>query len=610
MGPTHDSMKKVCILLSSVLGGVIALILILLLALAPVAEYVINHYGPEIVGREATVGKVRINPLRAASVSVYDFHLKEQNELTDFAAFDTLYVDMNLFALMHKEVYLRQVTVKNFTGEVLRTNDRFNFTDIIEHFQTPDSLRQESDSTPSAWKISLRNIDIIRSRVEYRDVIRDDRWELNDININIPGLYFGGNRASNAGITFQFQRGGSVGIMADYTMATNAFSVHLHMDSVSADVAQPFVRPMLNIQSLGGTVSGDLSADGNLSRPSDTRLGGWVSLDSIRIESESGDCPLAFRRLYAALGSINLETMHFDLDTIVLTDLTAGYSVYGDQDNTLSRLLVADSTYQEADTIASNRGTAELDIETTHRELYLTVKLAQIQNAAVHYLDAAMSPEFAYQITNLNVKAFHLSNHASNQVKLTANVGSKGRLEGHYKGDLDIANGRENLDLMLQQVDMSEFSPYSESLMAYPLQGGSLSLRSTTAISQGKIDSRNRIEIDRMEVGKKIIPSKAPYKAIPLKLGVGLLKSSAGLIVIDLPVSGDLSNPKFKFRQVILRALAKVFFGPMMGLADKAELAELAHIVDDPELHSALEHRLDSIESIPADSIQSDTIVD
>ena len=48
-----------------------------------------------------------------------------------------------------------------------------------------------------------------------------------------------------------------------------------------------------------------------------------------------------------------------------------------------------------------------------------------------------------------------------------------------------------------------------------------------------------------------------------------MLTSAQNMIILDVPISGDVSNPQFSFRKVIGRALGKVFFGPLMGAGDK-----------------------------------------
>ena len=51
-----------------------------------------------------------------------------------------------------------------------------------------------------------------------------------------------------------------------------------------------------------------------------------------------------------------------------------------------------------------------------------------------------------------------------------------------------------------------------------------------------------------------------------------MLKSAQGIVVLQVPVKGDVTSPKFKLGKVFGRAVAKVFFGPLMGIRDNKEL--------------------------------------
>ena len=70
-----------------------------------------------------------------------------------------------------------------------------------------------------------------------------------------------------------------------------------------------------------------------------------------------------------------------------------------------------------------------------------------------------------------------------------------------------------------------------------------------------------------------------------MRLGFQLLTSAQDIIVVDVPVKGDVTNPKFSLRKVIGRALLKVFFGPLMGVNDRdksvneAELREMRELL-------------------------------
>ena len=109
-------------------------------------------------------------------------------------------------------------------------------------------------------------------------------------------------------------------------------------------------------------------------------------------------------------------------------------------------------------------------------------------------------------------------------------------------------------------------------------------------VEKAQLQGSNLIIIDAPRVGKKETSSKAPYKDIPLRAAFGILTSAQDKIVLDVPLKGDVNNPKFKLGKVIGRALLKVFFGPLMGVNDRnksvneAEMRELQQLLGEDSL--------------------------
>jgi hypothetical protein len=118
-------------------------------------------------------------------------------------------------------------------------------------------------------------------------------------------------------------------------------------------------------------------------------------------------------------------------------------------------------------------------------------------------------------------------------------------------------------------VQLSDFDALCRNYTGYPLEGGDLTIDSHLDVVSANLKGTNRIEIDHPRVGKKERFTKAPYKNIPVRTGFKMLTSSQDMILLDVPVSGNVNNPKFSLRKVISRALLKVFFGPLMGLNDR-----------------------------------------
>jgi len=543
-----------------VLGIPVAL-LFLVMALSPVVKVVVNNHGQDLIGRDMSVSRVFINPF-FGTVTLRDFHCKEENGMTDFVAFERLHVQMNWPALVTKNVSLSHIYLDDFSGEILSDNQAFNFSDIVERFASKDTTEQ--DTTPSKWAVSLRDIRLHNGRLIYHDLVRDNRWSLDDVNLNVPGLYFG-RQQSNAGLQFNLPTGGSVTITAGYIMASHRYAVTLRLDKVNTDVALPLVRDFLNVKGLGALVTGSIHIDGSLDDVRDMVASGGLSLKGLNITDEDGE-PVA------GLDEVNLVILRGDvanntflLDTLSITGITGRFE-RTDKSSTFSRLLrereeIPDTTSN--DTQPATNDQPSLSWSTRH--LLLTVH-------DLSYDDRSMRKRFKYALDTLSITGSNIASQGKNSILLNGRFSDGARLNATYVGGLDFSQGNHRLNAKLTGLQLPNFSPYAEAYFAQPVERGELGLQVEATIYHGKLTSDNRITIDRPEFGKKVRRSKAKYKDVPLKLGVEMLKSAQGIVVLDVPVKGDLGSPKFKLGKVIGRAIAKVFFGPLMGVRDNKDL--------------------------------------
>ena len=194
-----------------------------------------------------------------------------------------------------------------------------------------------------------------------------------------------------------------------------------------------------------------------------------------------------------------------------------------------------------------------------------------------------MKHNWEYSIESLRVDGRNVASNGRNQVKAKATLTGGAKLNMDYTGSLNIHRDDSRLNLKLTGVRLKDFDAICRNYTAYPLEDGVLSVESHSSITGGQLKADNKIVIDQPKVGKKERLSKAKYKNIPVRAGVDLLRSAQNMIVLDVPIAGDVSNPKVKFSKVIGRALLKVFFGPLMGVDDKK------HGISDEEREEMLE---------------------
>ena len=180
-----------------------------------------------------------------------------------------------------------------------------------------------------------------------------------------------------------------------------------------------------------------------------------------------------------------------------------------------------------------------------------------------------MKNNWEYSIEKLRVDGRNVASNGRNQVKVKATLTGGAQLNADYTGSLNLKRDDIRMNLKLTGVRLTDFDAVCRNYTGYPLESGVLSMESHMEASAGQLKGNNKIVIDQPKVGKKERFSKAKYKNIPVRAGVNLLTSAQNMIVLDVPVVGDATNPKFKLGKVIGRALLKVFFGPLMGVDDK-----------------------------------------
>lgn len=553
--------------------GVPVALLFLVMALSPVAKVVINHHGPDIIGRETSVSHVFINPF-FGSVRLTDFHCKEANGITDFVAFDKLYVRMHWSKLATKEVDIRNIHLTNFSGEILNGPEVLNFSDIITRFSRNDTVPR--DTTPSEWTVSLNDIRLVNGTLLYHDVIRDNRWVIDNINLNIPGLYFGAQQ-SRAGLQFDLPTGGSVNIKAGYVMASRHYIVTLGLDNINSDVALPLVQDYMRISGLGALINGELFINGSLDNVRDIVASGNLSLSGLQITDEDDDPVAGLDEIHLTIRRGDLANNRWLLDTLTISGLT-GHFERNEKYNTFSRLR------KEPDEIESDT-IMEIESDTVKTPpLTWEARYLRITGKDISFEDNSMRKNFEYNINDFTLSGQDIAAQGHNSLRLVAHAGKKATLNANFTGGTDIKHGHHTLSMRLTGLDISDFTPYSEYYFGYPLEGGSLALQSSSTINNGQLNSDNKITIDHPEIGKKMKLRKPKIKNVPLKLGVDMLTSAQGIMVLEVPIAGNVNSPKFRFGKVAGRAIAKVFFGPLMGIRDNRELISQAEAEEITEL--------------------------
>ena len=568
--------------------AIVLLFALILLGGSPLAKHIVNNYGEQIVGRQLHADQVIINPFWGG-VTIKDFQCKEQNGETDFVSFGHLYVQIAWPRLIAKNVTIRAIHLDYFNGQVLKENDRVNFSDIIERFAKKDTV-VDVDTTKSGWTVLLKDIRIRNSNIRYRDIVSGKQWKLEDLSLHVPGLYFD-NTQSNAGIEFGLPTGGRVGIAAGLKMQSNRYAVRVNLYDVHTDVVLPLVQDYLNVSGLGAIVNGSVHVDGSLDVITNILLKGHLALNGLSLRDTHNDEVAALDELRVVIDKGDVANNTYVLDSLMITGLTANYEVHEGW-NTVTRLMKTKEEQTEEATSDTTETETPVEVESPKpaKPFVWMAKHVTLNGHDIMYHDYSQKHNWEYGFKTLRVDGTNVAGNGRNNVHLKATLPNDAQLKADVLGGMDLKHQDGRLDLKLTGVQLTDFDALCRNYTGYPLEGGILSVESHMEVVSGKLKGNNTIEINQPRVGKKERFTKAKYKDIPVRMGFKMLTSAQDMILLDVPVYGDATNPKFDFGKVIGRAILKVFFGPLMGVNDKnksiskEEMAELQELLSEDTL--------------------------
>ena len=550
-------------------------------------------------------GRLRVEGLRIGGT----------NDSTIFFALDSFDMRMRLLPLLSNRVVVKRLHFTAPDIKVYQQGSAFSFDDIFRRFASTDTVAvTEEPSKP--WEIGLYDIRIRKGRVFYKDLELDATWGLNDIDLQIPGVYFGGEK-TDVGAVLNFAEGGSLATTVAYDIASSEFDIGLKLKDLTLKGTLPYFRQSLDIGGVEGRLSADIRLRGDTEHLLSLRTEGTASLAGFSLVDMQQRPVAGVDTLGLQLAEGDLGKMRFRFDRLYV----GGFSLLAEltpQGDNLSALM---KPSPEAPVTS-----AEPASETTATEGGPTLQIAdfEIAGGRVTLRDLTMNRPFEYAVTDIRMRSRNFDPSTRNNLQIDARMQRTGEAKLRWEGTLDDMNN-QNITLWLSNLDLRDFSPYCEHFTAYPLTRGNLTFRSQNVIRNRYLDGTNHLDVFEPRVDKKRKELK-PEMNIPLKLGLYVLKDKKGHVKMDLPVGGNLDSPEFSYRKIVLKAignvLLKVVTAPFSFLSgsrdnleyipvDPAQYAftseqyasfdQIAQMLKDkPEIQIALTQRINLSRALPA----------
>ena len=182
-----------------------------------------------------------------------------------------------------------------------------------------------------------------------------------------------------------------------------------------------------------------------------------------------------------------------------------------------------------------------------------------LRNGRIDFSDRFVRPNYSARLTELNgtVGALRSGTREMATISLRGRAADTALLD--ISGQLNPTVQPLALDIRAKATDLelAPLSPYAGKYAGYAIERGKLSMDVAYRIdADGKLDAKNQVVLNQLTFGERVESPSATQ--LPVLLAVALLKDRNGVIDINLPVSGTVSDPQFSVGAIIWKVIVNL----------------------------------------------------
>lgn len=544
--------KKVLKIIGIVLGILILLIGLALLLVSPIAKAYIEKHDKELVGREITIDKLRVNVL-AGKVKIQGLTLYEDDAQHAFVQLGDFETSLKLRDLLHRQVTVEKLWLLGLKVNIEQNRTWFNFNSLIDHFASDQPKEEKTDE--SNFGVTLYDILIDSSYIRYADVAVGSEFLLNDIELRVPKIDLS-TLKSQVGLDLILGKDANLHTQLHLSENAEDYILKMQLNNLDLNIIEPYLKQSLAVDSVCGKLDFNLQALGRTEHILDFDLTGDIALRDIAVQDNTGYLIGTIDSINTDIQKFSIKENYLNLKRLKLSGIHTEYIVKADNSTNFDIILGKKKQYNDTtifekigDTIA-----AEFNEVQESKSLKILVQDLKLANSRVYYEDNTLPSPFQYEITDINMSSKNFNFNGENNVQMRALLNQMGKLNVVWKGQVTSLDNH-NLTLMLNNLKLSDFSPYSIQFFGYPLENGTLSFNSQNIITDRNLKGINKLEIAEPKAGDKLKDFEPEIKHVPLKLGLYLLTDKENKLKVDLPVAGSLDDPEFSYKRAILKVL-------------------------------------------------------
>ncbi len=488
--------------------GVIVVAVVLFLGLAtfiavpPILRHVLTGSVATSIHRQVSVGKIRFNLYRL-KLDLDQLHVAERDDpQKPFVDLGHLGVKVSWTSLFRLAPVVGEVVVDKPAIHVVRVSQqKFNFSDLLESAPAPEKPKPVTPSSPQRFAVS--NIQLRDGEITIDDQLLGKQHKVDKIQINVP---FIANLPADVDVfvqpLVQMVIDGSplrIAGVAKPFQATRDSVVDLKLHRLDLPLYVSYSPTKLPVKISSGALSTDLYVHFVQAEAQPLiRVNGTVAIDQLDVR-DIADAPLvALKHAEVKLSDVEPLTAVFYLRSIWIDGLMANVRLNADGTNNLSSLaganaapaasppaqIAAAASPTAAPTPAGNvaqqavpvagpsTAAAKSPMDFQLESFVLTKSGVNVQDNS-----GATPATAALDALEVGVKNLQTLGKSPATFYVNTNIHSGGALA--VTGALNLAQSQVTTDVSIDKIDLPSLQPFAQKFLAATVASGKFNAKAT-----------------------------------------------------------------------------------------------------------------------------------
>jgi len=576
----NNRLKKTILIIA---GSIITAVVVVILFISPVTKYLIEKYDEKYTGRQIKTGLVYVNPF-TGFIHISNLKIYEYKSDSVFFSAKGLSANFALLKLFSKIIQISEVTLDRPKGIIIQNKKEFNFDDLIREYtpEKPEKLRKPGKSS-SHFHFNILSIKIKNGEFYYHEKVTPINYFIKEVNFESAGKHW---YVDTIAAKFSLLSSDGIGsVKGNFSINFNnmdyRYAVIVHKFDLK--LIEQYLKALINYGTFRANLDADIKATGNLKDEEDLHAKGMLAINDFHFGKNKNDDYASFEKLYVKVDELSPKGHQYLFDSLYLSHPYLKYEQYDYLDN-LQRMFGKNGANISA--VNADPAKFNLIIEIAHYIKILAKNFFQsdykinkltIYKGCLKYNDYSLTEKFSIEANPLNVATDSIQRRGK---RVLVSIKSGIQPYGNISVILSINpkdTGDFDMQYHLQSLPASIFNPYLITYTSFPLDRGTIELNGKWKVRKGIINSENHMLIIDPLISRRLINNDTRW--IPSQLIMFFIRERGNVIDYEIPITGNLKNPKFHLHDVICDMLGNIFIKPATTPYRK-EVKKLENVIE------------------------------